>query len=74
MPEKKEKVGFSGTEESALGNSLVVQRLGLQALTVRGQVYSLIELKSHKLGSTVKKIKINKKSSYNPLSIVALQT
>ena len=35
MAEKKEKLGFSGTEESALGNSLVVQRLGLCALTAR---------------------------------------
>ena len=32
MAEKKEKLRFSGTEESALGNSLVVQRLGLCAL------------------------------------------
>ena len=57
-----------------LGNSLVVQRLGLQALTVKGQVHDLIELKSPKLGSAVKKIKTNKKSFYIPLSIVALQT
>ena len=35
MAEKKEKLRFSGTEESALGNSLVVQRLGLCALTAR---------------------------------------
>ena len=33
--EKKEKVQFSGTEESAFGNSLVVQRLGLCAFTAR---------------------------------------
>ena len=35
MAEKKEKAQFSGTEESALGNSLVVQWLGLCALTAR---------------------------------------
>ena len=33
--EKKEKVRFSGTEESTIGNSLVVQRLGLCAFTAR---------------------------------------
>ena len=35
MAEKKEKVQFSGTEESALGNSLVAKWLGLCALTAR---------------------------------------
>lgn len=36
MAEKKEKVQFSGTEESALGNSLVAKWLGLHASTEGG--------------------------------------
>ena len=36
MAEKKEKVQFSGTEESALGNSLVAKWLGLHTFTAEG--------------------------------------
>ena len=54
---KKKKALNSFSNKSAPGSSLAVQWLGLRALTDEDPVQSLVgELRSHKPGSTAKKI------------------